>query len=152
MHDPQMDIVGGLISGVGSGIVIAIALGLWHLGRRHLRRRQQIGEVRESVRRQFKSMINPYVRVHVDQIEDVEGLMRYLDLRRLQRDLQVVIDHNSDSLTPAQRSDLKRHLIDLDHLFDVHGVAHERSVSLLIAKTTYSQFTQTEWLRLPEEL
>ena len=64
MHDPQMDIVGGLISGVGSGIVIAVALGLWQLGRRHLRRRQQIGEVRESVRRQFKSMINPYLLIH----------------------------------------------------------------------------------------
>lgn len=150
-----MEIADGLIQGVGSGIVLTLALGLWQLCKKYFKRCRQIKEVRERVLMHFTFAMWPVVRMKVTGLPEstiTDGILRYSDMQRLHRDLQVVMDHDSDALTAKQRSDMKRRLIDLENLLTLYTSAGEVSVDLITAKTNYTEFLKMKWLNLPQDL
>ena len=150
-----MEIADGLIQGIGSGMVLSLALGLWQLCKKYFKRRRQIKEVRERVLMHFTFAMWPVVRVNVTGLPGgtiTDGIFRHNDMQRLHRDLQVVMDHDSDALTTKQRSDIKRRLIDLENLLTLYTSAGEVSVGLITAKTNYTEFLKVKWLNLPQDL
>ena len=149
----MVDIVEGLIIGVGAGVTTAAILGIWRLFIRFRDRREQIPYIRNLITTQIDRILSA-----TDLPSPTSGQesipansIRFVFFRELQSALLVALSSRATALTYQEVSSLQKILADIDRVITDLPLRKRGIMPLTIAQSFFEQLQALSWLGLPDK-
>ena len=148
----MVDIVEGLIIGVGAGVTTAAILGIWRWFIRFRDRREQIPYIRNLITTQTDRIFSaPDLPPPASGEKSVPAdYVRFIIFRELQSALLVALSSRATALTYKEVSSLQKVLADIDRVITDLPLRERGIMPLTIAQSFYEQLQALSWLRLPD--
>ena len=148
----MLDIVKGLIIGVGAGVTTSAILGAWRWSIRFRDRREQIPYIRNLITTQAERILSATDLPHpAPGRSPIPGdSVRYVFFRELQSTLLVALSSRATALTYQEISSLQTVLANIDRAMTDLPLGERGIMPLPIAQSFYEQLQTLSWLGLPE--
>ena len=149
----QIDVMQGLVIGVGAGVTTSVIIGAWHWVGKVIARREQTSYIRKIITSYANDIFSatdlpPPPEPGMGPIP-VEAVI-FLHYNTFQKTLQVALSYRASALNYKRLASLQEKLASAEKTMSNLTLQKRKILPLKFAAGFYEEFQKLDWLKLPD--